>query len=119
MDNGQSGPIMPGVPGAPPEMQVQIQNLIATLEPGMRAVCGTMVRGLLVSSPGVNPAILLNLIAFHTGNMLAQSLQGDIATLHTLREGFREAFKEGIKAAPLIKPLGNMPGSASMPVPPA
>lgn len=71
----------------------------AAIEPAIRQVIGTMVRGLLVSAPGIPAHMVLNAVARQTGNLLADALAGDLSTLLRIRKGFKDAFAEGVQVA--------------------
>src|SRR5277367_219390 len=88
---------LPSAPGAPAPEQV----LAAQLDPILTTVLGTMIRGLLVSVPGVRQDLLLSMVAFRTGALLAACFQGDLATLLTIRKNLKDGFDKGVKSAPL------------------
>lgn len=72
--------------------------------PAVGQVIGTMIRGLLVSAPGVPPHVLLHAIAWQTGNMLASTIQADLSTLLSMRKSFKEAFHDGVTKAKIVPP---------------
>ncbi len=72
----------------------QVEKMI---DPVVRQVVGTVVRGLLVSAPGVPPHVLLNAIARQTGSLLAGAVTADLATVLSLRKGFKDAFAAGVQ----------------------
>jgi len=82
-----------------------INNLNEMVAKPVRIVMGTMVRGLLISSPGVQPHIVMNAIAWQIGNMLASSIQSDnLPALLQLRKGFTDAFNDGMAKGKIIAP---------------
>lgn len=98
-----------GAPGAaeflPNEEQVAAANkLLGEMQPTIKTAIGTTIRGLLISFPGVQPAAVLSMVAYETGNLLAGAVMGDIVAVAQLRKGFKTAFEEGVQKAP-IKPL--------------
>lgn len=72
------------------------------LQGPVRIVMGTVIRGLLVSAPGIQPAMVLNVIAWTAGHILASSLKGDLATLLQIRTALKKAFEEGIKSVSVV-----------------
>lgn len=76
------------------------QQLQLVLEP-IRIAVGTTIRGLLVSCPGVDPAVVVNAVAQQTGLLLASALAADLTSMLMLRKAMKEAFDNGVKAAPL------------------
>lgn len=74
-----------------------LSQLEKMIDPVVRQVVGTVVRGLLVSAPGVPPHVLLNVIARQTGSLLAGALTADLATVLQLRKGFKDAFAAGVQ----------------------
>jgi hypothetical protein len=74
------------------------------LDPVVRQVIGTMIRGLLVSAPGIQPHILLNSIARQTGSLLAGAVTSDLATVLTLRKGMKDAFGNGVAKEKITQP---------------
>ena len=93
--------------------QVPMDQLVAALDPAIGQVIGTMIRGIIASSGGAPPHVILNLIAWKTGNFLATSVIAEVATSISLRQGFKAAFEDGIKKAPMQTPPPSMPSSES------
>ena len=89
----------------------KINAALKGLDQPIRQVIGTMMRGLMVSAPGVPPHVLLNAIAWQTGNLMAGAIQGDLATVLSLRKGFKDAFADGISKSAIATPP--MPGAAT------
>jgi hypothetical protein len=85
--------------GSAEQAAIAVSKVEAAIEPAVRQVVGTVLRGILVSAPGVPAHMLLNAVARVTGNLLADSLAGDLQTLLRLRKGFKDAFAEGVQAA--------------------
>lgn len=99
-DNG-NGAELPALPDAPQmDAMTRLQNDINKLNGPTKLVIGTMIRGLQVSAPGIEPAAILHVIAWHTGNLLASAVQGDPLVNAQARNGFRDAFEDGMKKAP-------------------
>ena len=75
-----------------------LSQLEKMIDPVVRQVVGTVVRGLLVSAPGVPPHVLLNVIARQTGSLLAGALTADLATVTAAPEGLgKDAFAAGVQ----------------------
>jgi len=70
----------------------------------IKTVVDAVVRGVLIQHNGVAPHVLLNAIAWQTGNVLATTLQGDMKSLFQIRRGMQEAFADGVKKAPMVDP---------------
>jgi hypothetical protein len=93
----------PGAVAQPtPEMMAAAQAAANALGPIVRQAFGMMLRGTLVSSPGVHPTMILNIVAWQMGNLLAGSVSSDINTLAIVRKGIQSAFADGIQKAPIV-----------------
>ena len=105
--NGKSPP--PIQPTA--EQVAHADALLNAMAPPMKAAIGTTIRGLLFSFPGVAPHVILTAACFEYATFVGQCLQGDIAQMAQLRKGFRDAFEEGMRKAPIMQPPvpGSMP----------
>lgn len=79
------------------------------LDAQVRLIVGTVIRGLLVSAPGVQPVDLLNSICRETGNLVAGAVNGDIAAVLNIRSGFKKNFEFGVKKAPLLQQQTGIP----------
>lgn len=87
--------------------QTQLEKMIT---PAIRQVIGTVFRGVLVSSQGVPPHVVLNVIARETGSLLAEAIQGDLMGVLKLRKDFKKAFEDGVTHAKIIQtPPSNVP----------
>jgi len=97
-----------------PEQLATLANQLDALGGPVRQVVGTVLRGLLVSAPGVAPHVLLNVVAWQTGNLLAGAIQAELTTHFELRKGFKEAFADGIQKSKMSQPAaGPMPTMAA------
>lgn len=105
MDNDAPRPPNGAAPAEDPRA-VAHQQLRQIQEP-VRMVVGTTIRGLLVSVPGVPADVLLNAIAWQVGNLLGSSLEGDLAVMLRLRNGFKAAFEDGVNKAKIVSPKMN------------
>lgn len=76
----------------------------ALLDAQIGQTIGTVVRGILVSAPGVDPRELLSAIARTTGNVCASSVAGELPAVLMIRKAMKEAFDEGVNKAPVIQP---------------
>ena len=94
----------------------QTEQLLANVSPQIRAVLGTVFRGLMISVPGIPPHVVLQMVCFETGNFAGSALQGDLMQLIQLRKSFKEAFNEGVSKSALVQtptgPLPNLRGGA-------
>lgn len=107
-----NGSELPTIPGYTPEQLAEASKAITAMDPEVQAIIANAVAGMVARGPqGMPPVVILNLIAWKTGNVLANSLQGDIATLAKFRKGFIEAFNEGVQKAPIVQ-AARMGGSA-------
>ncbi len=93
-------------------VSAQLQRLHEPL----RQVIGTMIRGLLVSAPGIAPHVLLSAIAWECGNLVAGAVQGDLSTILQLRKSFKNSFDDGVAKAQITTPP--MPRPEQMTSPP-
>jgi hypothetical protein len=100
-------------PGVTAEVIAQATAMEQAAGPVVRQVIGTVLRGLLVLSPGVPPQVLLAIIAWQTGNLLAGAFQSDLATTLTIRKNIKDGFADGITKTPIAHPP--MPGRALAP----
>ena len=100
---GRQGPVSPAV--------AEAAAALKQIEPVIRQCVGNTLRGLLVSCPGYPPHIIINAIAWQTGNLLAGAFQADLQTAFALRKALNDAFGDGVKKAPIQPPqLGSQPG---------
>ena len=83
------------------------------LEGLVRQTIGLLVRGLLVSTPGMPADLVLKAVCRQTGNLCAGSIQGNLTDVLMVRKGFKEAFHEGVASAPTVTP--GMPAGAAIP----
>ena len=98
------GPAAPApAPAAPPNMKAARDFLDQRVE----AVAVVFTQGILHSCPGIPPHEILNSICRTTGKMVAGSISADLSTLFQIRKGFKDAFDEGVKSAPLKQPGPN------------
>lgn len=76
----------------------------AVIDAQIRQIIGTLVRGILVSAPGVPAHEVLNSISRVTGGLVAESIVADLATQFQLRKGFKDSFDDGVKGTPMKQP---------------
>jgi hypothetical protein len=57
-----------------------------------------MLRGFLVSSPGIPPDALLRSIARMSGDCLSQELMGDLTSILPLRAAMKDEFCKAVDA---------------------
>jgi hypothetical protein len=90
--------------GVTPEVFAAATAMERKVGPVVRQVLGIVIRGLLVSSPGVPPNVLLGIMAWQTGNLLAGAFQADLGTTLMVRKQLKEGFAEGIAKTPVAQP---------------
>jgi hypothetical protein len=100
--NGQAPANMPTA-----DQVTAADQALARIKPLIQPSVHVLVRGLLMSCPGIPPHVVLCSIAFEAGNFMGQVFQGDLATIASLRNSIKAAFDEGMKKAPLIQPQSN------------
>ena len=87
------------------EQTAAVAAQLNALKGPIRQVIGVMMRGLLVSAPGIAPHMILTTIAWEMGNLMAEALQADIASTVQLRKLFLDSFADGVRKAPLVQPV--------------
>jgi|GEM_PF-5118662 hypothetical protein len=93
----------------------------AMLDPQVQQVIGIVLRGLLVSGPGIPPGLLFMSVARVAGGLMSDALQGDIGPVLRLRADMKKAFAEGVdsvKPRPAEKQPPRGPLVMGMPAPP-
>ena len=91
--NGKS--VAPSAPTLSPDEQIDVQ---------LRQAIGFMVRGILVSAPGVPPEMIAKSIARITGELIGQAVCGDIVAVLTIRRECKENFTKSMGDMP-VRPL--------------
>jgi hypothetical protein len=118
MSNNGNGVNLDAPPEAAPSQPISPEAATSAIEqqldPVVRQVVGTVIRGLLVSAPGVPPHLLLNSIARQTGSLLAGAITADLATVLSMRKGFKDAFGNGVAREKVTQPP--IPNGPSMTV---
>lgn len=71
----------------------------SAVEACARQIVGVMIRGLIASAQTVPHDVMLTAIARQTGNLLANSVAGDLGPIFALRKSLKDAFADGIQAA--------------------
>jgi hypothetical protein len=71
---------------------------IAQLNVAARQVIGVLVRGLMVSAPGVAPIENVCVAAFQYGAILGDCFEGDLVTILGLRKQMKDAFDKGMNS---------------------
>lgn len=94
-----------------PDHIKQVEQLLATISPQIRAVLGTVFRGLMVSTPGVPPHVVLQICCFECGNFAGSALQGDVIELIKLRKSFKDSFEDGISKAKITQAPAAVPAN--------
>ena len=89
--------------GLTPEIMAQASAMERRVAPTVRQVFGTCLRGMLVSAPGVPPQVLLAVVAWQMGNLLATAFNADLATTLTIRKNLKDGFADGITKAPIFR----------------
>lgn len=76
----------------------------AALDAQIRSVVEVMISGILSSAPTIPVHEVLFAVSRVTGEACAKTLAADLPTTFKLRQGFRDAFEEGTKRAPIVTP---------------
>ncbi len=79
-------------------------------------VVGVVTRGLIVSSAGVPPDVLLRSMARCFARVVGEAIAGDLAPVFQVRASVREAFEKTLRTIP-VKPAPQpqrMPGQPQM-----
>src|ERR1700682_4469150 len=92
-------------PAPSPEQLAASTEAIQKLEAPLRQVIGTMMRGLLVSTPGVAPHVVLNAICWQVGHLAAEVIQADLKTTFEIRRSFKASFDAGVGKARVVQPM--------------
>lgn len=106
-------------PNVTPEQLAAAARAQMAINDGVSKVVGTMIRGLMVSFPGVPEHIICQVVAHHTAFTLASIWSGDLGSVLGIRKDLKAAFDEGMHKAPLgatpadISNLPPPPGSAA------
>lgn len=81
-------------------------NRLAQLNIAARTIMGVVVRGMLTSSPGVQPIDVVCAAAFQYGRLMGETFEGDLVTILGLRKQIKEAFAKGMNsvAPPAVSP---------------
>jgi hypothetical protein len=86
------------------EQLAQAANALKDVDDYVRQVVGTMMRGLLVSCPGIQHHVMLSAIAWQTGNLAADAIVADLKVHFELRKMFKKAFEDGVGNASMRQP---------------
>jgi hypothetical protein len=78
------------------------ENLKVVEQP-IATVIQTMLVGMINMTRGLPPEIVLTTIAWHTGNLAANAIGGELETVLHARKAFMEAFVDGVQKAELPK----------------
>jgi hypothetical protein len=101
---GMSGDEMAKMAAAAAQGGAQVNSIEQArkvLEAQARQVFGLMLRGWMVSTPGLDPIESLKAVSRAMGGLLGDALAGEIIPVSTARRGFKEAFEAGMKASPI------------------
>lgn len=87
------------------QANVQQDPAAAYINNMVQTAIGVTLRGLISSAPiGTPPDLILNLAAFHLGNVMANSVVADLKVQFEIRKHFKSAFAEGIEKAQMKSP---------------
>lgn len=78
-----------------------VSDKLAVVEQPISTVIQTMVVGMLAMCRGLPPEIVLTTIAWHTGNLAGNAVQGQLEMVLNARKAFLEAFADGLQKAEL------------------
>lgn len=87
-----------------PEQFAQAANALKDVDGYVRQVVGTMMRGLLVSCPGIQHHVMLSAMSWQMGNLAADAIVADLKVHFELRQMFKKAFDDGVGKAPMRQP---------------
>ena len=107
MSNNGNGVNLDAPPEAAPSQPISPEAATSAIEQQLDPV-------VLVSAPGVPPHLLLNSIARQTGSLLAGAITADLATVLSMRKGFKDAFGNGVAREKVTQPP--IPNGPSMTV---
>ncbi len=88
---------------------VQMNTALAMIQGSIRQVLTVTMRGMQATFTGIQPQVLMNMIAWQTGNLLASSFQADLAPTLMIRKGIKESFADGMEKAKILPPPGPVP----------
>lgn len=96
-----------GIPVQTVDVVTAERKIGEMLAPQFRQVLGIVMRGIMISTPNVPAHIVLNVLCREMGQLAAESLSADLPTVFKLRQGYKAAFNEGVKAAKIapVPPL--------------
>ena len=86
---------------ADPQAVAKAQTLV---DAAVRQVLGVVLRGLMVSTPGIGPEVLARSAAKQVGIILAESMTAELDQMLKLRKQLKDAFDEGVKEAKIKVP---------------
>lgn len=67
----------------------------------LRQTLGFMIRGILVSAPGVSADVITRSIARITGELIGQAVVGPLTDVLTIRRMCKESFADGMSKIPV------------------
>lgn len=85
-----------------------VQKAEALLDAQTRQIVGVMIRGILVSCPGITPDVICRSIARVTGSLLADAVRADLSLMLRHRSGIKDAFDAGVKSTK-VEPMAAPP----------
>lgn len=88
--------------------QTAVQKAEALLDAQTRQIVGVMIRGILVSCPGITLDVICRSMARVTGSLLADAVRADLALMLRHRSGIKDAFDAGVKSTK-IEPMAAPP----------
>lgn len=102
-DNSMNGSSVEDLPAIePPPAPV---NPTSAIDAQISQIMGIIVRGVLVSAPGVPHHLLLNSIARTTGKLLAMAVTGNTIEMSAkARRDFQDSFRDGLSKVSILQP---------------
>lgn len=91
----------------------QAENM---LDAQIKGIIGVMIRGLMISSPGVPPDALLRSVARTTAQLMGDAFAGELVPVMKVRQTIIEAFTTALKKTPIKTPPSQQHGP-SLPIP--
>lgn len=95
----------PATPTQPADPAAQAQGMKAAraeLDARVGPVLMVTIQGIMHTCPGIPPHEIVNSVCRVVGNTVGRQLAADLTTMISLRKGYKEAFEEGLKMAPIM-----------------
>lgn len=77
-------------------------GLVDAINANVKIVLTTALRGLMATHGGIPAQLVLNAFAWQAGNILAATIQGDLAPVIQARKMFGDMFADGVRKAKIM-----------------